>query len=464
MLTGPPFIPETITVHLGAPKSDAENVTVSLPHYIKNVASSELYPTWPENALRANIYVITSFVLNRIYTEWYRSRGFDFDITNSTQYDQAFVYGREIFDNISRLVDELYTYYVRRIGSIEPMFTSFCNGTTVTCAGLSQWGTVELAEQGYTPFEILQHYYGEDIELVKATDIRNTTESYPDRVLTYGEVSNDVQIIQTQLNRISNNFPNIPKIAAVDGVFDTQTQEAVEAFQRNFNLNPTGAVDEATWYQISYIYASVKQLAELESEGVTYGEIPQDHPSLLQPGDSGPFVRSFQYYLAVVGAYYASVTPIQITGQYDEQTTASVRSFQKTFGLPQTGIMDRETWNELYAAYQGILESEPDTGCGRLFPQEILREGVTSENVRTIQQYLTYLSQHDPAIPAVSDTGYFGPITKSAVQAFQKEYGLPVTGVVNAATWDAIAGVYSDIRCGSGKRPYQAPGYTITAS
>ena len=155
-----PYIPEFITVHLGAPNSNAPNVQVSFPEYIKNVASSEIYPTWPESSIRANIYAQISFALNRIYTEWYRSRGYDFDITNSTQYDQKFIQGRDIFDNVSQIVDEIFNNYVRRQGSVEPYFTQFCNGTTVTCDGLSQWGTVELARQGYTPYGILQYYYG----------------------------------------------------------------------------------------------------------------------------------------------------------------------------------------------------------------------------------------------------------------------------------------------------------------
>lgn len=178
-MTGLPFIPETITVHLGTPTSNAENVTVNFPDYIKNVASSEIFPTWPENSLRANIYAIVTFALNRIYTEWYRAKGYDFDITNTTQYDQKFINGREIFENISQITDELFKNYVVRQGSIEPLFTQFCNGTTVTCSGLSQWGTVGLAEQGYTPYEILQYYYGNDINIVTDAVVKTNTPSYP---------------------------------------------------------------------------------------------------------------------------------------------------------------------------------------------------------------------------------------------------------------------------------------------
>ncbi|MDD6097960.1 MAG: spore cortex-lytic protein, partial [Oscillospiraceae bacterium] len=207
MLTGTPFIPETITVHLGTPDSGAANVTVNFPDYVKNVASSEIFPTWPESSLRANIYVITTFALNRIYTEWYRSRGYDFDITASTQFDQKFINGREIFENISRLVDELFNDYVRRQGSIEPLFTSFCNGTTTTCAGLSQWGTVTLAEQGKTPYEILQYYYGDDIDIVKNAPVKSAQFSFPGIPLELGSSGNDVRTMQIYLNRISRNYP-----------------------------------------------------------------------------------------------------------------------------------------------------------------------------------------------------------------------------------------------------------------
>ena len=242
MLTGEPFIPQTITVHLGAPDEDAPNVTVSYPYYIKNVASSEIYPTWEETALRANIYAITSFALNRIYTEWYRARGYDFDITSVTQYDQKYIEGRQIYDNIAVLVDELFDDYVRRQGRIEPLFTAFCNGTTSTCDGLSQWGTVDLARQGFLPYEILQYYYGDDIEIVKNAPVRSATMSYPGNVLRTGDSGMAVQTIQIQLNRISRNYPAIPKIPAASGDFDAATADTVRTFQQVFDLPSTGTV------------------------------------------------------------------------------------------------------------------------------------------------------------------------------------------------------------------------------
>ena len=239
MLTGEMFIPETITVHLGLPDSDAANVTIPYIRYLENVASSEIYPTWPESALRANIYAINTYALNRIYTEWYRSRGYPFDITSTTQYDQAFVYGRETFENISQLAGELVRSYVRRQGTVEPMFTAFCDGSRTTCAGLSQWGTVGLANQGLVPYEILQYYYGNDIDIVRAPEIRAATPSYPGVPQESGMVGNDVQTIQIQLNRISQNFLAIPKVAT-DGIYDSRTADAVRVFQEVFSLDPTG--------------------------------------------------------------------------------------------------------------------------------------------------------------------------------------------------------------------------------
>ncbi|MBO5005809.1 MAG: peptidoglycan-binding protein, partial [Clostridia bacterium] len=255
-----PVIPENITVHLGAPSSDAPNVTVSFPDYIKNVASSEIYPTWPENALRANIYAQISFALNRIYTEYYRSRGYDFDITNSTAIDQSFVYGRDIFDNISEIVDDIFNDYIVRGGFVEPLFALYCDGTTVTCDGLSQWGSVDLAEQGYIPYDILRYYYGDDINIVMDAPVENIDQSYPSVPLSLGSAGNDVRTVQTRLNRISANYPAIPKISNPNGIFSSETDAAVRKFQEIFSLTADGIVGKATWYRIQSIYNAVKKL------------------------------------------------------------------------------------------------------------------------------------------------------------------------------------------------------------
>jgi len=464
MLTGTPYIPETITVHLGTPDSDTPNVTLDFASYIKNVASSEIFPTWPESALRANIYAIVSFALNRIYTEWYRSRGYDFDITATTQYDQKFINGREYFENISYLVDELFNDYVQRQGSIEPLFTAFCNGTTSTCEGLSQWGTVTLANRGLTPYEILQYYFGDNIDIVKNAPVKTAMPSYPGIPLQFGSAGNDVKSLQIYLNRISRNYPAIPKIPSADGVFDSATESAVRVFQQVFGLEETGIVDAATWYRITYIYTSVKRIAELDSEGVRLEEIMPQFTEDLKIGMQSDEVRILQYYLAVIGAYYEAVQPVEITGYFGQQTEKSVKSFQRVFGLPQTGEVNRATRNDLYRAYQGIVESvPPDYTAVALYPGTVLKEGDTSSYVKIIQEYLTLIHNTYNNIPPVNNTGYFGPITRQSVIEFQKQFGINPTGLVGAVTWDTIAGVYSDLKYGFDKRPYQNPGYTITA-
>ena len=282
-----PFIPETVTVHLGPPASDAPNVTLPFADYIKNVASSEIYPTWPENAIRANVLAQISFTLNRIYTEYYRSRGYDFDITNSTAYDQSFVNGRDIFENISQIVDDIFNTYIRRENSIVPLFAAYCDGVEVQCSGLSQWGTVPLAEAGLTPFEILTRFYGGDIRLVRDAPVMGATESYPGTALRLGNSGNEVRQIQQRLNRIRRNYPAIPRIQNPDGVFDNDTEAAVRAYQQIFSLTPDGVVGRATWYSIIRTAAAVTRLADLNAEGIDAEEVANSQPADLREGDTG---------------------------------------------------------------------------------------------------------------------------------------------------------------------------------
>lgn len=462
-MIGTPYIPENITVHLGRPDDNAPNITVSFPEYVKNVASSEIFPTWPENALRANIYVIVTYALNRIYTEWYRSKGYDFDITNNTQYDQAFVENRNIFENISILADELFNDYITRDGFIEPYFSAFCNGTTSKCDGLSQWGTVSLAQQGFTPYEILQYYYGKNINIVFNAPVHTNTPSYPGDILSEGDISDNVKVIQVQLNRISSNFPAIPKIPEPNGYFGPQTADAVRFFQGIFNLPETGTVDKSTWYRIAYIFTSVKKLSELNTEGIKLSETVKVGYEALSPGSSGTGVSTIQYFLAVIGAYYDRVQPVAITGFYDQKTKESVQSFQQVFGLEQTGEVNSAVWNDLLRAYLGIVESVPaeNPGITALFPGNVLREGQSSEYIKIMQEYLSFISSVYPQIPSVNNTGYFGPVTRSAITEFQKLRGINPSGTVGAETWNEIASVYSDLKYGQQKQPYQYPGYII---
>lgn len=458
-MNGEPFIPETITVHLGAPTAEAENITLPFTDYIKNVASSEIYPTWPEDALRANIYAQISYALNRVYTEFYPSRGYDFDITNTTAFDQAFVPGRNIFENISRIVDEIFNSYVVREGAVEPYFTQYCNGTTSTCNGLSQWGTVTLAENGLNPLEILQNYYGNDIGIVENAPVRAAGASYPGQPLRIGEAGNEVRFKQVQLNRIARNYPAIPKINPVDGIFGKETEAAVKEFQTIFNLTPDGIIGPATWYAIVRIYNGIKRLSELDSEGIALEELSKEFPGVLRAGDSGNNVRNLQYFLAVVGEFYDTVPQIEITGIYDPPTEAAVRAFQETYGLPVDGIVGINTWQELYRAYRGIVASTDSLEGGvALYPGFVLRQGTQGDAVATLQEYLNYIARTYTEIPQTPVTGVFGNQTQAAVEAFQRTEGLEVTGVVGPAVWNSIASLYADLKNGNNKRADQYSG------
>ncbi len=360
-------IPNPITVHLGTPSSSASNVQVSFSDYIKNVASSEIYPTWPDAALRANIYAIISFALNRVYTEWYKSRGYNFDITNSTAYDQYFVSGRPIYESISRIVDEIFNEYVKRPGQNNPYFTSFCNGTTATCQGLSQWGTVTLANQGLTPLQILRSYYPKDVVIAETNIVTGELSSYPGTALKTGSRGLDVETIQSYLNRIRKNYPAIPAITDEAGVFGNSTTAAVKKFQSIFNLASDGIVGKSTWYKISSLYTAVTRLAELDSEGTSLGIGTVPPNSVLRQGSRGQDVITLQYLLNVISEYYPTVpAPVQ-DGIFGSGTAQAVMAFQKAMRLTSDGIVGPNTWNALYQAYQGIGQNtpspKPETGA-----------------------------------------------------------------------------------------------------
>lgn len=353
MPTVSPYVPEYITVHLGSPSSNAPNVTIPFLDYVKNVASSEIYPTWDEDALQANILAIVSYALNRVYTEFYRSRGYDFDITNNTAYDQAFVNGRNYFNRISTIVDNFFDDYLRRPGFVEPLAAKFCNGTTVTCQGLSQWGSQNLAQQGYSYDQILRSYYG-SVEIVTDAPIRNITASYPGTPIRNGSTGPSVVVVQTALNRISQNYPAIPKIPTVDGIYGSRTENAVRAFQQIFGLSPDGIVGPATWYRIVRLYTAVTRLSELRSEGQRFYAINWSPPSTLQIGSSGDKVQQLQYMLSVLASYIPSIPNLQVDGVYGAGTRASVLAFQRRFQLPETGTVGEATWDAIYNQFSGI--------------------------------------------------------------------------------------------------------------
>lgn len=255
-------IPEFIIVHDGLPTDkSAKNYYVRYKDYIKNVASCEIYATWTENAIYANVLVIMSFTLNRVYTEWYRNKGYDFTITSSTAFDQKWIYGRNIFENIELIVDNIFANYLSRPGVKQPIFTSYCDGKRVTCKGLSQWGSQYLGVEGYTPIEIIRYYYGEDMYINTAEFISGVPSSWPGYNLTIGSSGDKVKQMQEQLNRIAQNYPALPKVTA-DGIYGSSTADAVRTFQKIFNLPQTGIADYPTWYEISEIFVGVSRISE----------------------------------------------------------------------------------------------------------------------------------------------------------------------------------------------------------
>lgn len=445
-----PVIPDYITVHLGTPSSNARNVRVPFTDYIKNVASSEVYPSWPDSALRANIYAQVSFALNRIFTEYYRSRGYDFDITNSTSYDQAYIDGRDIYSNISKLVDELFNDYVTKGNQIQPYFTEYCDGRNVTCRGLSQWGTVTLANQGRTPYQILQNYYGNDVNLVRNAPVKNISESYPGRLLRIGSYGGeDIRTIQRQLNRIRQNYPSIPRIPDTNGFFDSATRAAVIQFQKIFNLTPDGIVGKATWYKIKQIYNAVKKLSELYSEGITISEVERIFSEVIRRGDRGRDVRTIQYFLNFLGFFNDRLPQITVDGIFGPATENAVRTFQREYGLTVDGIVGRATWNAILNAYDSTLNSLPDeyrSYSSLLYPGYTLTTGSSGNVVTQVQTFLRTIAQNNSAVPLITVDGIYGDRTREAVIAVQKLSGIEQTGAVGPLTWNAIVNLYNEYR------------------
>ena len=438
------IIPKNITVHLGKPAASARNVTVSFRRYIANVASSEVYPTWPESALRANIHCQIALALNRIYTEWYPSRGYSFNITNSTSYDQYYVHGRTVFDVMVRLTDDIFNTYLRKTGTVNPYYSEYCDGKSVTCPGLKQWGTVTLAKQGKTPLQILKYYYGSDIEIVRTNNIQAIPQSYPGSPLRQGDSGTAVFTLQRQLNRIAKDYPFFGKLT-VDGVFGPRMVSTVKTFQRQFNLTADGVVGRQTWYKISYIYVSVKDLAELTSEGETSSGTLSDGSwggTALRTGSTGSAVEQVQFWLNTLAQYESAIPSLAVDGRYGVATASAVRAFQRRYGLTVDGVVGRETWNAIYNEFRSI---QSDNGTPNAYPGTALREGASGQNVRLVQFWLKIAHTVYSRLNDLTVDGTFGAATTAAVKRFQTYFGLTSDGVVGRTTWNKLYEVYNDI-------------------
>ena len=454
------IIPKNITVHLGKPAASARNVTVSFRRYIANVASSEVYPTWPESALRANIHCQISLALNRIYTEWYPSRGYSFNITNSTSYDQYYVHGRTVFDVMVRLTDDIFNTYLRKTGTVNPYYSEYCDGKSVTCPGLKQWGTVTLAKQGKTPLQILKYYYGSNIEIVRTNNIQAIPQSYPGSPLRQGDSGTAVFTLQRQLNRIAKDYPFFGKLT-VDGVFGPRMVSTVKTFQRQFNLTADGVVGRQTWYKISYIYVSVKDLAELTSEGETSSGTLSDGSwggTALRTGSTGSAVEQVQFWLNTLAQYESAIPSLAVDGRYGAATASAVRAFQRRYGLTVDGVVGRETWNAIYNEFRSI---QSDNGTPNAYPGTALREGANGQNVRLVQFWLKIAHTVYSRLNDLTVDGRFGAATTAAVKRFQTYFGLTSDGVVGRTTWNKLYEVYNDIAnklLSSSLRPGEYPG------
>lgn len=457
-----PIVPRNITVHLGSPNSYAQNVTVPFVEYIKNVASSEIYPTWDDDALKANILAQISFALNRVYIEYYRAQGKDFDITNDTSIDQKYIYGRTIFKNVAKIVDGIFNDYIRRKGFVEPLAAKYCNGTTVTCKGLSQWGSEYMARDGFSYLDILYSYYGYDIELVKDAPIKDLKESYPGYPIALLSRGRNVVVIQTSLNRISNDYPQIPKVK-VDGIFGQETRRSVMEFQRIFNLTVDGIVGRATWYKLVRIYTGLLRLSELNSYGQTlYGfSVPyydtrpvfnlksngKEKENEIDIKDSND-VFLLQYFLNSISAYNPYVLSVENTGVFDKKTENSIKSFQAFFDLEITGKPNRNTWNLIYDNFLGIEKQMYKTSMVldvKIEPYtRKMKLDDTGKDVIFLQEELNFVYVSYGTAKAVLVTGIFDQDTKDSVEKFQESEGLKVTGEVDFDTYKILLTRYVD--------------------
>lgn len=444
-----PIIPTTIRVHLGKPDEAAKNITVPFQEYIKNVASGEIYPNWPLDSVKSNILAQISFALNRVYNEWYRSKGYDFDITNSPAYDQSFKENRQFFEQISQVVDDLFNNYIVKNNQVQPFFAQYCDGRNVTCDGLSQWGTVGLANQGKTPLEILKYYYGNNIKLVYNAPVEANIMTYPGFPVELGSSGDYVRMIKIQLNRIGQNYPAIPIITDGSIYFTIETERAVKKFQEIFDLPVTGSVDKATWYKIKYIYNAVKKISDLYSEGISMGEASLVFNRQLQYGDKGISVLPLNYLLAVIAYFDADIPSLELnTDTFNDNTKEMVIAFQNKYKIPATGIVDANTWKAIREAYEQTLRTIPKeyfTSLNEFYPGLDLSKGMSGDDVLNLQRFLYLICEKSHSIPGVKVNGIFDSLTEQSIKAIQKRYNLEVTGVVGPATWYRIVELSKEI-------------------
>ncbi len=436
-----PTIPSEIIVHLGEPDSQARNITVPFIEYIKNVASGEIYPNWPIDAIKANVLAQISFALNRIYNEWYPSKGYDFDITSSSAYDQSFKENRQFFETISQVVDEFFNDYLVRVGQIQPFFAAYCDGRKTTCDGLSQWGTVSLANQGKSLLEILKYYYG-NVSIVYNAEVDDDIRTFPGFNVELGTNGNFVVMLKSQLNRIGQNYPAIPVIVDDSRFFTVEVENAVKKFQEIFNLPATGIVDKATWYKIKYIYNAVKKISDLYSEGISIDEATLIFNKNIKFGDSGEYIRTVNYLLNVITYFDTTLPFLDLKDEvFNEDTEQVVKAFQRKYGLRVDGVIDAETWRDIRSAYRQTIRNIPSeyyTVLNEFYPGRYLSRGMVGDDIANLQRFLYLICKNTGEIPGIVVNGKFDSLTERSVKVIQEKNNLEETGVVGPVVWYKI--------------------------
>ena len=436
-----PIIPEEIIVHLGEPDEVARNITVSFPEYIKNVASGEIYPNWPIDAIKANVLAQISFALNRVYNEWYPSKGYNFDITSSPLYDQSFVENRQFFEVISQVVDEYFNDYLIKDEQIQPFFAMYCDGRVSTCDGLSQWGSVSLANNGKSPLEILKNYYG-NVSIIFNAPVEENIRSYPGFEVGLGTAGDFVRTLNIQLNRIGQNYPAIPVILNDSPYFTVETENAVKKFQEIFDLPITGLVDKSTWYKIKYIYNAVKKISDLYSEGISIDEATLLFSKNLQLGNSGQYINTLHYLINVISYFDSSIPFLDLKGDlFNEKTKQVVMAIQKKYGLNDNGIVDAKSWKLFRELYEQTIRSIPReyyTVLNEFYPGRFLSSGMTGDDIINLQRFLYVICKNTGSIPGVVVNGKFDSLTEQSVRAIQRKYNLEENGIVSPIVWYRI--------------------------
>lgn len=437
-------VPQTITVHLGEPGEDAQNLQVRFTNYIKNIAAASVLPTWPESAVVANILALVSHTLNRIFTENYRNKGYSFDIANTAGAAHKYVVGRGTFDVVNRIVDTVFNNYIVKSDNPLPYYSKYCAGNG-DCDELAGWQSVELAKAGYTPYRILQYLYGGDIGIVRNAPIVSDTEPgiqpYRGLPLELGAWGNDVNMIQRELNRIAVNYPDIPKSPLGSGVYDGATKAAVGKFQQIFDIPPTGAVNKATWYKIQFIYNELRRADKYGSGGLSLVDIVKPFKEEYRLGDSGDFVEALQIYLNFISIFDNRVLHVPESGNFDKPTEDSLLAFQRAYGLPATGTTDPATYTKLLEVYKTAYKAFPDVlneSRLQVYPGYYITTGSAEPVIRQVQRYLAALADSGYPLPKAEETGVFNDKTRAAVTAFQQRENITPTGFIGPVTWTKL--------------------------